>query len=101
MPVIAQRPTTRFIRHYVEMIAVMFLGMGLLGGLAVVAFGIDTTDWGVEAALLGMTATMTLPMIPWMRFRGHGWAPTMEMSAAMVVPTLAAIAVLWAGWLED
>jgi hypothetical protein len=101
MSVIAQHSATRFIRHYAEMVAVMFLGMGVLGGLAVVAFGVDTSEWAVESALLGMTATMTLPMIPWMRFRGHGWAPTFEMSAAMVVPTLAAIALLWAGWLED
>jgi hypothetical protein len=91
----------RFAFHYAEMVAVMFVGMGVLGGLGVLAFGVDTGEWGVEAALLGMTATMTLPMVPWMRFRGHGWGPTAEMGAAMVVPSLAAIAVLWAGWLED
>jgi hypothetical protein len=30
----------------------------------------------------------------WMRYRGDGWAPTLEMSAAMVSPALGAIALL-------
>ena len=38
--------------------------------------------------------TMAVPMVAWMRWRGHGWAPTWEMTGAMLVPTAAAVALL-------
>jgi glutamate synthase domain-containing protein 2 len=44
-----------------------------------------------------MAATMTIPMVAWMRYRGHRWQPTLEMAASMIVPTLLAIALLEAG----
>jgi hypothetical protein len=44
---------------------------------------------------------MSAPMVAWMRHRGHRWAPAWEMTAAMFVPSAAAIALLWAGALED
>jgi hypothetical protein len=47
-----------------------------------------------------MGATMTLPMFPWMRWRGHGWQPSLEMAAAMIVPAIGVIALLEAGVLE-
>ena len=40
-------------------------------------------------------------MAAWMRYRGHGWAPVWEMTASMFVPSFAAIALLWAGPVED
>ena len=43
---------------------------------------------------------MTLPMIGWMRYRGHGWQASAEMAAAMLVPTAGVIALLWTGALE-
>jgi hypothetical protein len=52
--------------------------------------------------LLGVMAiTMTVPMVAWMRYRGHGWRPSAEMSAAMLVPTAGAIALLGASVVED
>ena len=51
--------------------------------------------------LLAMAATMTVPMVGWMRYRGHGWRANAEMSASMVLPTFAAIAVIGAGLVED
>jgi hypothetical protein len=36
-----------------------------------------------------------------MRYRGHGWPSSLEMSASMYLPTFAAIAVLGAGLVED
>ena len=48
-----------------------------------------------------MALTMTVPMVAWMRFRGHGWAPCADMSAAMVLPTLAVLALLWTDLLSD
>ena len=40
---------------------------------------------------------MTLPMVPWMRWRGHGWWPCVEMVAAMLLPAVAVIALLEGG----
>jgi hypothetical protein len=48
-----------------------------------------------------MAVTMTAPMVAWMRYRGHGWPASAEMSAAMFIPTLGVIALLWSGLLDD
>jgi len=99
--------TLHFTRHYAEMIAAMFLGMFVLGGalvLALAPIGIDVGSWRDDAPallLLGMAFTMSAPMVAWMRHRGHGWAPAWEMTASMFVPSVAAIALLEAGTLDD
>jgi hypothetical protein len=95
--------TRSFARHYVEMVVVMFVGMGVLAlparwatdALWPAVDGDDTT-----LMLARMAVTMTLPMIPWMRWRGHGWQPSAEMAAAMIVPGIGVIALLEAGVLE-
>jgi hypothetical protein len=92
--------TRKFARHYVEMVLVMFAGMGVYGGLLALS-GVDLSEQSSELRLLGMALSMALPMVPWMRYRGHGWAPTWEMTAAMIVPGLASIALLQAGVVED
>ena len=97
----------RFIRHYVEMVVAMFAGMVVLGapaGWALQAFGTSTselTDTAPALMLLGMAVTMTVPMVAWMRYRGHGWRANTEMAGSMVLPTLAAIGVLAAGVMTD
>jgi hypothetical protein len=48
-----------------------------------------------------MMTTMTVPMIAWMRYRGHRWQPTLEMAASMILPTLLAIALLAADVLSS
>jgi hypothetical protein len=99
--------TLNFIRHYVEMVIAMVLGMLVLGGAGAAllgAIGIDVGNWqddAPELLLLAMAFTMTAPMVAWMRYRGHGWAPAYEMAGAMFAPTFAAIALLWAGALAD
>ena len=50
---------------------------------------------------LSMAVTMTVPMVAWMRYRGHGRRANTEMSASMFLPTFAVIGLLWAGVLED
>jgi hypothetical protein len=90
-------PTRRFVRHYVEMVVVMFVGMALLYTPADLVINTD----GSTAMLLTMGATMTVPMVPWMRWRGHAWQPTLEMAASMVLPTLAVIALLAGGAVTD
>lgn len=89
-----------FVLHYLEMVAVMFAGMAVVG-LPLAALlglvGVDTGAWHDDApalSLLWMSLTMAVPMAAWMRWRGHGWAPTWEMTGAMMIPTAAAIALL-------
>ena len=87
-----------FMRHYLEMLIAMFLGMGVLAGLpAAAGFKVDAS----ELALLWMAFTMSVPMVAWMRYRGHGWAPAWEMTASMFIPSFAAIALLWMGVAEE
>ena len=96
--------TIHFIRHYVEMVVAMFAGMLVLGGAAVVLLGLDTGslyDDAPAVGLTGMALTMTIPMVAWMRYRGHGWPASWEMTASMFVPTLVTIALLWSGALES
>jgi hypothetical protein len=92
-----------FVRHYVEMVVAMLLGMFVLGvplaALLGVA-GVEVEAWRTDARellLLGMAFTMSVPMAAWMRYRGHGWAPVWEMTASMFVPSFAAVGLLWGG----
>jgi hypothetical protein len=93
--------TLHLIRHYVEMVVAMLLGMVVLGPpaeAALRALGSSSGDLRTDApavALLGMAAMMTAPMVGWMRYRGHGPLPCAEMAASMVIPTLAVIALMW------
>jgi len=101
------RPVRNFVRHYAEMVVAMVLGMVVLGtalALALQPAGVDVSNWRREAPallLLGMAFTMTVPMVAWMRHRGHGWAPAADMTAAMFLPSLAAVGLLWAGLETD
>jgi len=96
--------TKHFVRHYLEMVAAMFLGMAVLGipaGWVMNAFG---TSWGeisTETMVLAMATTMTVPMVGWMFYRGHGVRAGAEMSASMYGPAFAAIGLLWAGAVTD
>lgn len=96
-------PNRHFLRHYVEMVVAMLLGMVVLGApaealLALAGSGWDALEAGAPSVLfLGMFATMTVPMVAWMRVRGHAWQPCWEMAGAMLAPTLVAIALLETG----
>jgi hypothetical protein len=98
--------TRHFVRHYVEMLVAMFLGMVVLGlpaEGALRAVGTSSSQIQTDAPavmLLGMAVTMTVPMVGWMRYRGHGWQPTLEMAASMFLPTFGVIALLGAGFVE-
>jgi len=93
----------RFVRHSVEMVLAMFVGMAVLG-LPLYAVGSGWHELAIEApaiGFLGMAASMTVPMVAWMRYRGHGWRANTEMSMAMVIPTFAVIALVWADLVTD
>jgi hypothetical protein len=96
-----------FVRHYVEMLVAMVLGMVVLGTPATLALstaGMSMSELHNDAPalmLFGMAVTMTVPMVGWMRYRGHGWPASAEMSASMFVPAFGVIALLWGGLVED
>ena len=96
-----------FTRHYIEMLIAMILGMVVLAipaSLALGAAGVTSAelhDDAPAALLLGMAVLMTIPMVAWMRRRGHGWPASNEMALSMFVPTLAAIALLAGGVIAD
>jgi hypothetical protein len=92
--------TKHFIRHYLEMVVAMFLGMAVLG--LPVDRGLDALGADSDAFMfLGMATTMTVPMVAWMMYRGHGWRANTEMSAAMFVPAFAIVGLLTTGVLSD
>ena len=85
----------RFSRHLLEMIVVMMLGMCVLGAawgaFHEIVFGSAFADaWRdyVGLAAFAMAFNMTVPMVLWMRYRGHSWERGGEMAAAMNLPLL-------------
>ncbi|SFP06825.1 flagellar biosynthetic protein FliP [Actinomadura madurae] len=97
------RPRTtdwrHFLRHYLEMIAAMLVGMAVFGlavqgVLALTALDAPAAE---EWASLEMAAEMSAGMVIWMRYRGHGWAASLEMTGAMFAPLAALFPLLWLG----
>lgn len=87
--------TRHFLRHFFEMLLVMMLGMCVLGAafgaFHELAFGSGfAAAWRdhVVLAAFAMAFNMTVPMVLWMRYRGHSWERGGEMAAAMNLPVL-------------
>jgi hypothetical protein len=94
-----ERPHFGFWRHLLEMIAAMMVGM--LAGAAVFLTAVGmTADQAIRRYpvlfVTVMAISMTVPMVAWMRYRGHGWRNSAEMAAAMVVPAIVFICLRWA-----
>jgi hypothetical protein len=100
-------PVRNFIRHYLEMVAAMFIGMAVLGvpaeaGLKAIGTSASALETDAPAVLLlGMALIMTAPMVGWMRYRGHGWRPNAEMAASMFIPTVGIVGVMATGMVSD
>jgi hypothetical protein len=90
----------RLLRHYLEMVAAMFVGMVVVGaalrGVLALA-GLKFPAQHSELAALEMAFDMSVGMVAWMRHRGHGWASTLEMAGAMLAPAIALLPLLWLG----
>jgi hypothetical protein len=96
--------TRRFVRHAAEMLVAMLLGMVVLGmafrGIHLALFGTGFDEaWHThtELAVFAMTFNMTLPMVAWMRHRGHSWERSGEMGGAMFGLAIALLALFWLG----
>lgn len=87
-------------RHYVEMIVAMFAGMLVVGGARMLAGLTVPLEEHPGAWYLLMATDMAIGMAAWMRYRGHGWAGTLVMCAAMYVP-LALVPLAWTGVMSD
>jgi hypothetical protein len=91
----------RFVLHFAEMclamVAGMLLFMAVPGVMALPPL----------AHQLGMAVAMSVPMIAWMRIRGHGWRPGLEMSLGMLAPWALVLVLVRLGaadaapWLAD
>jgi flagellar biosynthetic protein FliP len=90
------------LRHLLEMTVAMMLGMAVLGmafreiHLALFGSGFDSA-WHrhTELAVFAMTFNMTLPMVLWMRHRGHSWERGGEMAGAMFVLAFVLLGLFW------
>jgi hypothetical protein len=87
-----------FVRHLVEMAVAMGIGMVvyalLVSGLLIAAGGGSYRAARVDQPALfalGMALSMSVPMVAWMRARGHGWRSSAEMTAAMFGPAVVLI----------
>lgn len=99
------RPAGGAVRHFLlhigEMVLAMFVSMAPFGSLfsaILVAAGTTYTE-ALEAVpeliALALMVEMTVPMVLWMRHRGHCSARVAEMAGAMLGVAVAAIVLLW------
>ena len=94
-------PAFWFVRHLLAMTVAMLLGMagyaiilGVILGLA--GSSLEHARLGQpELFALGMAFSMSVPMVGWMRRRGHGWRAGGEMTAAMFAPAGVVIVCYW------
>lgn len=86
----------RFTRHLLEMVLAMMVGMGVFG-LVLAVVGEPPGYANLLARYGVMGVFMAAPMVAWMRYRGHCWRDGGEMTAAMLVPMLATVALVEVG----
>ncbi len=90
---------SHFWRHFLEMLAVMVVGMGATAAIFLSIVGLKswgevTTQYPMQA-LLAMAVGMTVPMVAWMLYRGMGWKNSSEMAGAMVLPVIPFLCLVW------
>ena len=89
-----------FLRHLLEMLVAMTVGMFAGGAIFTSALGI-TVEQAIQDHSVPFVAvmafSMTAPMVAWMRYRGHHWDRSLEMGAAMIAPAIPLCALGLAG----
>jgi hypothetical protein len=70
----------------------MVLSFAFFGGAALIGYP-DLIAQAPVLSTLVLAINFTLPMVGWMRFRGHEWRPTLEMGSATMVLGIALIAL--------
>lgn len=87
-----------FLGHFAGMCVAMLVGMPLFGMPLRALLGALAGPSFVripEVRALGMAVAMTLGMVLWMHVRKHSGRSSVEMAAAMIVPTVALFPALW------
>ena len=88
-----------FWRHYVEMFAVMLVGMLVSGYTLVRAVGLTSWDKATSLyptqCLLAMALGMSVPMSAWMLWRGLGRRNATEMMLVMALPVVPFLCLVW------
>jgi len=82
------------------MFGVMVLGMVVAAAILLSIVGTtwdEATRQYPTACLLVIAAGMTIPMAAWMVYRGMGWKNSREMAAAMAVPVIPFLGLVWFG----
>jgi hypothetical protein len=78
--------------HFLEMLAAMMIGMAAGKPVFLAITGLSSTSQASRLypwqSVLAMAVSMTVPMVAWMLFRGHGRRNSAEMAAAMLVPAI-------------
>jgi hypothetical protein len=94
------RHLSPFGKHFLEMFGVMVAGMILAAGIFVTIVGMTWDEATLQhplASLLVIAGGMTIPMAVWMLHRGMGVRNAMEMAAAMAVPAVPFMCLVWFG----
>jgi hypothetical protein len=73
----------------------VILSVTFFGTAALIGYP-DLIRQAPQLSTLVLAVALSLPMVPFMRFRGHEWRPTLEMAGATMA--LGLILIL-AGWL--
>lgn len=96
-----KRSMSPFWRHYLQMATVMAVGMIVSGAILVFISGLKTWDDVTlqypTQALLAMAAGMSIPMVAWMLSRGMGRRNSFQMVAAMALPVIPFLCLVWLG----
>lgn len=94
-----------FSRHYLQMAAVMVVGMIATGAIFLSIVGLKTWDEVTSQyptqALVAMAAGMSIPMVAWMQHRGMGRRNSYEMALAMILPVIPFLCLVWFGITES
>jgi hypothetical protein len=94
-----RRRVSPFWRHFLEMLGAMAAGILVTGAVFVFVVGAKSWDQVTSEyptqALLGMAAGMTIPMVAWMAYRGMGRRNSYEMAAAMILPVIPFLCLVW------
>lgn len=95
----ARHHVSPFWRHFLQMLAVMMMGMFAAAAVLVTVVGAKTWDeattrYGTQA-LLVMAVGVTVPMTGWMLHRGMGRRNAYEMAAVMVLPVVPFLCLYW------
>ena len=98
-PTTGKRHLSPFWRHFLQMLAVMMLGMVVSAAIFVSVVGAVTWDevttHYATRSLLVMAAGMTIPMVAWMLYRGMGRRNSSEMAAVMILPVVPFLCLVW------